>query len=329
MVRYFRFFLKPFFSSTRLTVPGYPATKVFMKLDPPSLATFIDLLRQALAEDVGSGDLTSLTLIDKDASATGTILAGQPGVLAGLFLLEPLAELISEPLTVQLNVADGQLLQPGQEVARLQGSCRGLLAVERVALNFLAHLSGVATLTHEFVQAVEGTSSLICDTRKTIPGLRTLEKYAVRAGGGHNHRLGLYDSALIKDNHLLCLTRGTKQADIFEVLEPRLKALRKSLPAGGFIQLELDNLQQFQRVLDMHLDLDMVLLDNFSPQDLAQAVKMRNQAQLTGKLLLEASGNVTLDSVSRIAATGVDRISVGALTHSAPAFDFSMEFIQK
>ena len=300
-----------------------------MKLAPPPLATFIDLLHQALAEDVGPGDLTSLTLIDKDASATATILARQQGVLAGIFLLEPLAELISEPLTVQLSAADGQLLKTNQQVTRLQGSCRGLLAVERVALNFLAHLSGVATLTHKFVQAVEGTSSLICDTRKTIPGLRALEKYAVRAGGGHNHRLGLYDSALIKDNHLLCLSKNIQQADTFDILTPRLKTLRKRLPVGGFIQLEVDNLQQFQRVLDMHLDLDMVLLDNFSPQDLSQAVKMCSQAQLTGQLLLEASGNITLDNVSRVAATGVDRISVGALTHSAPAFDFSMEFIRK
>jgi len=300
-----------------------------MKLDPPSSATFIDLLRQALAEDIGPGDLTSLALIDKDSSGFGVILARQEGVLAGLLILKPLVGLVPEPLTVELRAADGEFVRSGQEVARLSGSCRSLFAIERVALNFLAHLSGVATQTHKFVQAVKGTSAVICDTRKTIPGLRVLDKYAVRAGGGQNHRLGLYDSALIKDNHLFCLSRHTQQADVFEVLEQRLKGLRKNLPVGGFIQLEVDDLKQFQRALDMRLDLDMVLLDNFSQQNLAQAVNMRNEAGLTGKLLLEASGNIDLDNVSRVAGSGVDRISVGALTHSAPAFDFSMEFIQK
>ena len=225
--------------------------------------------------------------------------------------------------------ADGQALCPGRQVARIAGPASGILALERVALNFLAHLSGIATLTNKFFGAVQGTRAVICDTRKTIPGLRTLEKYAVRAGGGSNHRLGLFDSAMIKDNHLLSLTSDPSSPDHFAVLSQRLPKLRTQLPPGGFIQLEVDDLPQFQQVLDLHLDLDMVLLDNFSLAQLTQAVKLCDQAGLADKLLLEASGNITLGNVKQVARSGVERISVGALTHSAPAFDFSMEFIQK
>ncbi|MCK4849969.1 MAG: carboxylating nicotinate-nucleotide diphosphorylase [Phycisphaerae bacterium] len=300
-----------------------------MKLDPPAPSTFIDLLKRALAEDIGPGDITSQALVDENLLATAVILAKQEGVLAGLFLLQPLADLLDPQLNVQLTAADAQSVQPEQEIVRISGSCRGLLALERVALNFLAHLSGIATLTGKFVQAVQNTRAIICDTRKTTPGLRSLEKYAVRAGGGSNHRLGLFDSAMIKDNHLSCLGSDPRLGDCFAALGKRLPELRSQLPPGGFIQLEVDDLPQFQRVLDLHLDLDMVLLDNFSEPDLAQAVKLRNQAGLAGKLLLEASGNITLENVNRVARSGIDRISVGALTHSAPAFDFSMEFIQK
>lgn len=298
-----------------------------MKLDPPTGPVFIDLLRRALAEDIGSGDITSLSLVDKELSANAVILSKQSGILAGLFLLKPLAELFEEPLAVQLRAEDAQLAQPDQEVARLSGSCCGILTLERVALNFLAHLSGIATLTSKFVRAVGGTQAVICDTRKTTPMLRSLEKYAVRAGGGTNHRLGLYDAAMIKDNHLLCLQSSPHGCDALVSLAQRLGDLRNQLPPGGFIQLEVDNLQQFQQVLDLQLDLDMVLLDNFSQAELTQAVTMRNQAARPKKLLLEASGNITLENVSRVAHAGVDRISVGALTHSAPAFDFSMEFV--
>ena len=301
-----------------------------MMLSAPKPSQFINLLKQSLAEDIGPGDVTSQALIDEDLLATGVIVAKQQGILAGLLVLPPLAGLVDERLEVQTKSAEGQALQPGQEVARIAGPARAVLSIERVGLNFLAHLSGIATLTHQFVQAVAGTSAVICDTRKTIPGLRMLQKYAVATGGGENHRLGLYDAALIKDNHLLCLAgAGGREGKIFEALQQRLAKLRGKLPADGFVQLEVDSLQQFQQVLDLKLDLDMVLLDNFSNQDLACAVQMRNYAGLTGKLLLEASGNVNLQTVRRIAQTGVERISVGALTHSAAAFDFSMEFILK
>ena len=300
-----------------------------MKIDPPAPSTFIDLLKRALAEDLGPGDITSQALVDENLLARAVILAKQEGILAGMFILQPLAQLLAEPLQVEPRASDGQTLCAGRQVARIAGPARRILALERVALNFLAHLSGIATLTNKFVRAVQGTRTVICDTRKTIPGLRTLEKYAVRAGGGSNHRLGLFDSAMIKDNHLLSLTSDPTSPDHFAVLSQRLPKLRSQLPPGGFIQLEVDDLPQFQQVLDLHLDLDMVLLDNFSLAHLTQAVKLRNQAALADKLLLEASGNITLGNVKQVARTGVERISVGALTHSAPAFDFSMEFIQK
>lgn len=297
-----------------------------MGISQPEPSQFVSLLKQALTEDIGPGDVTSQALIDQNLCADGVITARQHGVLAGLIVLTPLAELVDERLEVHSEAVDGQTLQPGQEVARISGPARAILAMERVGLNFLGHLSGVATLTNRFVEAVAGTSAVICDTRKTIPGLRMLEKYAVAIGGGHNHRLGLYDAALIKDNHLLCLAGD---ADALAVLHRRLIELRRQLPSEGFVQLEVDNLTQFQQVMELKLDVDMVLLDNFSNEDLVRAVVMRNNAGPAEKLLLEASGNVSLQTVSQIAATGVDRISVGSLTHSAPAFDFSMEFVLK
>ena len=299
-----------------------------MGTSQPEPSQFISLLKRALAEDIGSGDVTSQTLIDDDLCADGVITAKQGGILAGLIVLAPLAGLVDESLEAQSEAVDGQTLQAGQEVARISGPARGVLAIERVGLNFLGHLSGIATLTSQFVEAVAGSSAVICDTRKTIPGLRMLEKYAVAIGGGHNHRLGLYDAAMIKDNHLLCLARNS-EAGAMEVLRQRLAELRRQLPAEGFVQLEVDNLQQFQQVLGLKLDVDMVLLDNFSTEDLVRAVGMRNDAGLGEKLLLEASGSVRLETVRQIAESGVDRISVGALTHSAAALDFSMEFVLK
>ena len=300
-----------------------------MKVKEPALETYVDLLKRALAEDIGAGDVTSQCLVDKGSSGTAVIVAKQDGITAGLFILEPLAALASESLKVKPAKSDGDFVRTGETVAKISGPCRELLGIERVALNFLGHLSGVATLTNKFVRAIKGSSAVICDTRKTIPGLRTLEKYAVRAGGGTNHRAGLYDAALIKDNHLLCLSQNEQGQGTMEVLAARLKKLREKLPAGGFIELEVDDLRQFKQVLGLGLAVDMVLLDNFSKQELAEAVKMRNKAGLEGKLLLEASGNIGLGNVAEVAKSGVDRISVGALTHSAGAFDFSMEFAQK
>ena len=295
-----------------------------MNIKAPELKTYIDLLRRALAEDVGAGDVTSASLIDEDEPSVGVIVAREEGVVAGLIVLEPLCRLACESLEVQVMVEDGDPVKADEEMARISGGRRDVLAVERVALNFLGHLSGVASLTDKFVRAIGGSTAVICDTRKTIPGLRVLDKYAVSCGGGTNHRMGLYDAAMIKDNHLLCLGQNA-----MEVLAERLGKLREKLPNGGFIELEVDDLGQFKQVLDMRLGVDMVLLDNFSNEELAGAVKMRDEAGLVGTLLLEASGNIKLENVAQVARSGVDRISVGALTHSAAAFDLAMEFRQK
>ena len=300
-----------------------------MELNSPALETYIDLLKRALAEDIGAGDVTSAALIDEDEASAGVIVARQEGVVAGLIVLEPLCRLASESLEVQILAEDGEHVKAAKDVARIIGSRRDILAVERVALNFLGHLSGVATLTDRFVRAISGSTAVICDTRKTTPGLRGLDKYAVRAGGGTNHREGLYDSALIKDNHLFCLGQNAQGKPTLEELAGRLGNLREKLPRGGFIELEVDELGQFKQVLDMRLGVDMVLLDNFSNEKLVEAVKMRNEAGLAGKLLLEASGNIKLENIAQVAGSGVDRISVGALTHSAPGFDLAMEFRQK
>ena len=265
-----------------------------MKLNPPAANTYIDLLNRALAEDLGSGDITSQSLVDGGLCAKAVILAKQEGILAGMFILQELAKILAQPLQIEPKASDGQSLSDGQEVVQITGPARQILAIERVALNFISHLSGIATLVNKFVREVESSRAVICDTRKTTPGLRALEKYAVLAGGGTNHRLGLYDAAMIKDNHLLCLSRDS---NALVSLDRRLAKLRKQLPPGGFIELEVDDLSQFQQVLDLQLDVDMVLLDNFSRSDLAQAVKLRDQADLAGKLLLEASGNISLENV--------------------------------
>lgn len=294
-----------------------------MKLNPPATSSYIGLLKRALAEDIGGGDITSQNLVDEDLCAKAVMVAKQEGILAGMFVLQDLAELVAEPLKIEAKAADGQALAMGQEVVQITGAARQILSFERVGLNFLGRLSGIATLTNKFVREVQGSKAVICDTRKTTPGMRSIEKYAVLAGGGTNHRMGLYDAAMIKDNHLLCMQGGS---DALENLGQRLEKLRKQLPPGGFIELEVDDLSQFQQVLDLGLDVDMVLLDNFSGADLGRAVKLRNQAGLAETLLLEASGNISLENTKQVASSGVDRISVGALTHSAPAFDFSMEF---
>jgi nicotinate-nucleotide pyrophosphorylase (carboxylating) len=279
-----------------------------------------------LAEDLGPGDITSQSLVDGSLCAKAVILAKQEGILAGMFILQDLAKILAQPLQIEPRASDAQALSLGQKVVQITGPACQILAIERVALNFIAHLSGIATLVNKFVREVQPSSAIICDTRKTTPGLRALEKYAVLAGGGTNHRLGLYDAAMIKDNHLLCLSRDSAA---LVSLAQRLEKLREQLPPQGFIELEVDDLSQFQHVLDVRLDVDMVLLDNFSQTALAQAVKLRDQAGLAGKLLLEASGNISLENVKQVANSGVDRISVGALTHSAPALDFSMEFALK
>ena len=276
------------------------------------------LIGLALTEDLGIAhdDLTSRLTIPAIAMGSARFVARSPGVLAGL----PLLEMIARPhnLTVHRTIfVDGGWLVPGAEIARIEGSMRTLLTIERTALNFLQRLSGVASLTARFVEQVEGTKVRILDTRKTTPGWRPLEKYAVRCGGGTNHRIGLYDAVLIKDNHLAWLANGD------DPIGRAVGEARRDAPIGTkFIEVEVDSLEQFDRALEC--DPDIILIDNLGAEQLTEAVRRRDAK--APQILLEASGGVNLSTVRALALSGVDRISVGALTHSAPALDIGLDF---
>jgi nicotinate-nucleotide pyrophosphorylase (carboxylating) len=280
------------------------------------------LLAMAIAEDFGQvGDITSTATIPSQAMGAGRLVARSPGVLAGLPVVERLAaefELIAQWESYR---ADGDRLEPGMTVARLAGPMRSLLAMERMALNFLQRLSGIATLTARYVSAIAGTRSAIYDTRKTTPGWRALEKYAVRCGGGLNHRLGLYDAVLIKDNHLAWLASATAPGATDPILAA-IATARANVPAGTIVEIEVDTIDQFDMAL--RAGPDIILVDNLGPERVAEAVRRRDA--VAPGVRLEASGGVTLETVAALAATGVDRISVGALTHSAPALDLALDF---
>jgi nicotinate-nucleotide pyrophosphorylase (carboxylating) len=255
-----------------------------------------------LAEDAGDGDLTSLAVIDEDATCTARVFAKEPGVICGLDVAREIFDRLGASL--EPRAADGDPVDPGP-VAQVEGPARGVLTGERLALNVIGRLSGIATLSRRYVDAVAGTGAVILDTRKTTPGLRALEKHAVACGGARNHRLGLYDGILIKDNHLR--------------LAPSLgEAVARAKESGFPIEVECDTLAHVQEALAAGAD--SILLDNMSVDELREAVRLAG-----GRVRLEASGGVTLETVRAIAETGVDFISVGALTHSARALDVSLE----
>ena len=275
----------------------------------------------AIAEDLGQvGDITTTATIPGRAEGAGRLVARSPGVLAGLPVVERVAaefELIAHWESYR---ADGDRLEPGMMVARLAGPMRSLLAMERMALNFLQRLSGIATLTAQYVSAIAGTRSAIYDTRKTTPGWRALEKYAVRCGGGFNHRFGLHDAVLIKDNHLAWLKSATGPGATDPILSA-IATARANAPSGTTIEVEVDTLEQLDVAL--RCGPDIILVDNLGPDRVAEAVRRRDA--VAPGVRLEASGGVTLEIVGALAATGVDRISVGALTHSAPALDLALD----
>jgi len=266
----------------------------------------------ALREDLPWGDLTTESLFPEALPGRGEVMAKRPGVIAGLPVLEVVFRQLNPEVRVRLEVVDGAEVERGQVVAVVEGDGRALLAGERVALNFLSHLSGIATLTRRYVQAVAGLPCRIVDTRKTAPGLRILQKYAVRVGGGANHRFGLSDGVLVKDNHLAMLKREGVS------LRQALERLRARVPHGIRIQVEVTDLDQVHEAVEAGAD--ALLFDNMDLQTLRQAV-----ARCRGRVLTEASGGITLETVRAVAETGVDLISVGALTHSAPALDLSLE----
>ncbi len=276
-------------------------------LDPRLIREAVE---RALAEDLGlAGDLTSAATVPADASARAVIAARSAGIVAGLDLAGEAFRQAGAEVAFERQVADGEAVGPGAVVAGISGPARAILAGERVALNFLGRMSGIATLTQAYVEAVAGSSAAIIDTRKTTPGLRALEKYAVRCGGGRNHRFGLFDAVLIKDNHVAA-AGGVGAA---------VRAAQRHAGHMVKVEVEVDRLDQLDSALKAGADI--VMLDNFALDDLREAVRRTG-----GRAILEASGGVMLDTVGAIAATGVDLISVGALTHSAPSLDFGLDF---
>lgn len=272
----------------------------------------IETIKRSLAEDLGPGDITSQCFIPAGHRSSASIIAKEDGILAGGEVAAEVFRQTDPAIAVNLHVADGHCVSLGDVVLSAEGSTHSLLAAERTALNFIQRLSGIATLTNRFVQAVTGTKAVILDTRKTTPGLREFERLAVRAGGGTNHRFGLFDRVLAKDNHLAVTgdARGLQDA-VHE-------ALRRQ--PGIKIEIEADTLEQVRLLCGLD-GVDIILLDNMSNVQLREAVAIRGSRPI----LLEASGGVNLETVRGIAETGIDQISVGALTHSARAVDFSME----
>jgi nicotinate-nucleotide pyrophosphorylase (carboxylating) len=283
------------------------------------------LIHLALAEDLGPiGDVTIQALLTHQGSGSAFFVARSAGVLAGLEAAALVFETIDPTVTVERLRDDGASIQKGDRVARVAGSLQSLLLGERTALNLVQRISGVATMTRRFVDAVAGTKAKIVDTRKTTPGFRRLEKYAVRCGGGQNHRIGLFDMILVKDNHLVALRNADPAAAVAEALR-RARVYRESHDPSLPIMIEVDSLVQLDAALaGQTARPDFVLLDNMPPADMQEAVRRRDR--VAPAVLLEASGGVSLATVRAIAETGVDRISVGALTHSAPAWDLALDF---
>jgi nicotinate-nucleotide pyrophosphorylase (carboxylating) len=277
---------------------------------PPHALLLEPQVRAALEEDLGrAGDITSQLTIPADKTAAARLVVRKPGRIAGLICAEAAFRLVDPALKFEVSTPDGSDVATGALVATISGSTRSILTAERVALNFLGPLSGTATATAALVKAVEGTGTRIVCTRKTLPGLRVLQKYAVRCGGGFNHRFGLDDAAMVKDNHIAA-AGGIAQA---------VARLRAGLGHMVKIEVEVDTIAQLQEALDEGVD--VILLDNMALDELRRAVTMAK-----GKAVLEASGNVTLSTVRAIAETGVDTISSGAITHSAPNLDIGLDF---
>lgn len=277
----------------------------------PDVQAIIDL---ALAEDIGTGDITSLATVPATSQATGILLAKSDGILSGLDAARQVFRTVDPAITLDPRLSDGDALAPGQVIATLAGPARSILTAERTALNILQRLSGVASATARHVAGTRGTRARIVDTRKTTPGMRLLEKRAVRHGGGHNHRVGLADGVLIKDNHLAAIGGPARITDA-------VTRARDLAPHTLRIEIEVASLDELREALDAGADI--VMLDNMDTPTMADAVRLRDGHP--NRALLEASGGITLERIPEIAATGVDLISVGALTHSSPALDISLD----
>jgi nicotinate-nucleotide pyrophosphorylase (carboxylating) len=274
--------------------------------------TIDDIIRRALDEDAPWGDLTSEAFLPDVARATAALVAREPGVFSGADVFARVFELVDPATRVEVIVGDGQRFEGEAVLARVEGSARAVLRAERIALNLTQRMSGIATLTARYVEAVVGTRARVVDTRKTTPGLRVLERQAVRDGGGHNHRFSLSDAVLAKDNHLAVLAAaGVSIGDA-------IRAARERIGHTTHLEVEVDRVDQIEPVVAAGVD--TIMLDNFTPDELREGV-----ALVAGRALVEASGGVSLDTVAAIAATGVDVISVGALTHSPRALDLGLD----
>jgi nicotinate-nucleotide pyrophosphorylase (carboxylating) len=269
-------------------------------------------IEEWLQEDIGFGDITTMSTIPEEEQGTGILYAKEAGMIAGLPIVQQVFEVVDPSLVFVAKAADGDRVEKGQQIAEVEGSVRSILSGERLALNLLQRLSGIATRTNQYVQAIAGTKARVVDTRKTTPGLRLLEKYAVRVGGGHNHRYALYDAVMIKDNHIKG-AGGIKQA---------VDAARAAIPHTMKIEVETESLEQVREALEAGADI--IMLDNMELERMKEAV-----ALIAGRAVVEASGGVTLETIRSIAETGVDVISVGALTHSVKALDISLDLNQR
>ena len=273
-------------------------------LDLEAIKSVVDY---ALKEDIGSGDITTNSLIPLEMQASATMVAKSSGVIAGLAVAEYVFRTLSKDITWKTFVKDGDKVAKGDLILEISGSYRALLTGERLALNFMQRMSGIATMTANYINALAGYKTKILDTRKTVPGLRLLDKYAVKMGGGTNHRIGLYDMVLIKDNHIK-IAGGITNA---------VAQIKKSVPDGIKIEVETSTIEEVKEALASKVDI--IMLDNMTNTIMAESVKL-----ISGRAKVEASGNMTIERLREVAATGVDFISIGALTHSVAAFDISM-----
>jgi len=274
------------------------------------------IIISALKEDLGQGDMTSSVIFEKDMNLLAHVVAKEECILAGMDTVRWVFDAVDEKIVLTNLSKDGDRVKKDKRILSIKGSAKNILSVERVVLNFLGHLSGVATITNSFVKEVKGTSAKIFDTRKTMPGLRELEKYAVSVGGGSSHRMGLYDGIMIKDNHLAGLRSQVKSLKLQNIKDSVMK-----FKSRGYknIEVEVESLAEFKEALESGADI--IMLDNMKPEDIKKAVKLKKGSSV----ILEASGGISLENVKKIARTGVDRISVGKLTHSAHSIDFSLE----
>src|SRR4051812_48349203 len=299
-------------SAPRTITPlsGVPALDVSLLRFPLRQSKLEEVVRDALTEDRAFNDITTIATVVSDRRSRATLTARQNGVVAGVPLALEAFRLLDQKVSIRVDHEDGARVKAGEPVLFVTGHARGLLSAERVALNYIQRLSGIATLTCKYADLVKGTRAKILDTRKTTPGWRALEKYAVRAGGGTNHRMDLASGVLIKDNHLSALDGDVAKA---------VSRARELAPRGTQIEVECDRLDQVQRAVEAGADI--ILLDNMPPEVLREAV-----SSVGGRAILEASGGVNLSTVRAIAETGVDWISIGALTHSAPSMDLGLDF---